>query len=53
MHRMVERFAGGTSTEFALLTTLPIVLLNFMIIGAYRGWRKGFVAKAPKKKKKK
>ena len=30
----------STTNEFALLLALPIVMLNFVFIGAYRGWRK-------------
>ena len=30
----------STTSEFSLLLALPIVMLNFVFIGAYWGWRK-------------
>jgi len=50
MDTMMERFAADSSTEVALLAALPIVLLNFMLIGAYRGWSKSIKEKNRAKK---
>lgn len=45
MSSMLERYAAEGATEIALLSALPIVLLNLMVIGAYRGWSRGFKAR--------
>lgn len=37
-----EHYASTLSTEAVLIFTLPILLLNFLFIGAYMGWRKTF-----------
>ena len=42
MDTMMERYAADYSAQVALLAALPLVLFNFMLIGAYMGWRKKF-----------
>ncbi len=40
----------STTNEFSLLLALPIVMLNFVFIGAYWGWRKQRSLQSKKKK---
>lgn len=47
MDVLATTYAINITPETALVLALPIVLLNFMLIGAYKGWRSGFIANKP------
>ena len=47
MDVLATNYASNIAPESALILALPIVLLNFILIGAYRGWRSSFKAKKP------
>lgn len=42
MDVLASNYANSFSTEAVLIFSLPILLLNFLLIGAYMGWRKTF-----------
>lgn len=42
MDVLADHYAASFSTEAVLIFSLPILLLNFLLIGAYMGWRGKF-----------
>lgn len=42
MDAMASHYASSFSNEAVLIFALPIMLINFLVIGAYQGWRKSF-----------
>ena len=44
---LVKDYGTSIAPELALLFALPFVLINFALIGAYKGWRNSFKTKKP------